>query len=140
MPGDLVRHSSSGLQPAQSGTVSGSSAATGQPLSRPVQWKFDTGSDVSVVPEALANEFALRPAGVGTTAQGIAGGPRLLPRKGLTVEFTVADATGAAQTISQPTVVFIGGQSKIIGMKELTTAGVSLTWDPKRGNGKLTGP
>jgi hypothetical protein len=105
-----------------------------------VQWKFDTGSDVCAVPEVFANQFALRPAGIGTTAQGIAGGPLLLPRRGLTVEFMVEDASGAAQTISQPTVVFIGGQSKIIGMKELTAAGISLTWDPKQGSGKLTGP
>jgi hypothetical protein len=140
MSADLIRHVSSGLQPAQSGTVSGFSPGTGQPLSRTVQWLFDTGSDVCVLPEAFANQFALRAAGVGTTAQGIGGGLRLLPRKGLTVEFTVEDSTGAAQTVSQPVVVFIGGQVKIIGMKELTTADVTLTWNPRQGNGKLTVP
>jgi hypothetical protein len=140
MPGDLHRHVSSGLQPAQSGAVTGFSPGTGQPLSKTVQWLFDTGSDVCVVPEAFANQFALRAAGVGTTAQGIGGGLRLLPRKGLTVEFAVEDATGTAQTISQPAVVFIGGQVKIIGMKELTTGEVTLTWNPKQGTGKLTIP
>lgn len=140
MPGDLVRHPSAGLGPSQSGTVSGSSVATGQPLSRTAQWLFDTGSDVCVVPEAFANQFALRAAGIGTTAQGIGGGLRLLPRKGLTVEFTVEDATGTARTVSQATVVFIGGHSTIVGMKELTTGAVTITWDPKQGKGKLTAP
>jgi hypothetical protein len=141
MAGELVRHVSNGLQPAQQGTLSGSAADSGQPLAKSVQWLVDTGSDVCAIPEALANQFILRPAGIGTQAQGIGGGQRLLPKRGLTVTFTVEDSTGQARTVSQAVIVYIGGGgTKLLGMHELTVNDATITWSPKSGSGKLSAP
>ncbi|MEV6398305.1 hypothetical protein AB0M39_26610 [Streptomyces sp. NPDC051907] len=140
MAGDLTGHSSAGLKPAQRGAVTGTAASGGQPHRVSVEWLVDTGSDVSTVSDAVAAQFALRPAGIGTTAQGVGGGLRLLPRRGLTVEFEVEDANGQPQQQAQPTIVFVGGTGAILGMHELVVVNAAISWRPKSSFGHLRTP
>jgi hypothetical protein len=138
--GALVGFSGSAHKPAQRGRVSGTDVGTGAPLSRSVEWQFDTGSDLCVLPERIANLFQLRPAGVGSAGQGLGGGALLLARRGLTVEFEVEDASGAAKQVAQPFVVYIGGNIPIVGMHVLAVTQTALSWDPRQSSGKLTAP
>ena len=137
MPGDLVRLSTGGHQPAQKGRVW--STAAGPSTARPVEWLIDTGSPECAIPQSIANQFALTVVAGAPRAQGVGGGV-VLQYKGLTIEFTIEDATGAAKTITKAVTVRVGSTNALLGMHELAAAKAVISWDAFNGTGKLTGP
>lgn len=144
MPAQLVPVAKNDHRPCQNGVKLVGTSVAGSPLTKTVVALIDTGSDLCVLPQRVADQFRGRPVAVrGTQARGI-GGAVLVRRAGVKFQFGAVDVAGQEKPIQDDYDYLVGPFPRddmcIIGMHALVKERVEVVWDPKARTGKLIVP
>jgi hypothetical protein len=116
-------------RPFQFGFVEGTK--NNSPVTVAIEWLVDTGANISAIIASKAAQFDL--ASTGDAALPTTGGSGLQVMAGLTMVFTVLDATGVNQQVrcSLPVAVKLTDSgSNILGMDQLAIVNAKVRWDP----------
>ncbi|MFN2587209.1 MAG: aspartyl protease family protein [Actinomycetota bacterium] len=144
MPSQLVPVGKDDHRPRQKGVKLIGKSPAGNPMTKTVDALIDTGSDLCVVPKALADQFGGRPVAVrGTQARGV-GGVVLVRRAGVKIQFGAVDPGGQEKRIEDDYDYLVGPFPRdgmcILGMHALVKERVEIAWDPKGRAGQLKVP
>jgi hypothetical protein len=123
-------------RPYQVGRALGSKA--GKPVQVTVEWLIDTGADIGVVRKAIGDRFDLTP--TAASASPTTGGGGIIVKSGLRVEFRAEDHHGVSHTLLVSRSLGVKSNnngSDIVGMDQLASAGVTVSWDPGGRTGAL---
>jgi hypothetical protein len=123
-------------RPFQTGSVEGTK--NGLPLTASKEWLIDTGATLSCITKDNADQFDLTP--TGGSASATTGGAGILIKTGLTMVFTVLQASGAnrQERCSLPVGVKPNNAgSEILGMDQIAHVGAQVRWDPSARNGDI---
>jgi len=123
-------------RPFQHGSVEGT--RNGLPLTASKEWLVDTGATLSCITKDNADQFDLTP--TGGSASATTGGTGILIKTGLTMVFTVLQASGAncKERCSLPVGVRPNNAgSEILGMDQISYVGARLRWDPSALDGDI---
>jgi hypothetical protein len=126
-------------RPYQAGHASGTKA--GKPVRVAVEWLVDTGADIGVVRNGVGANFDL--VATAASASPTTGGGGILVKRGLRVEFAAEDSAGASHAMASSLPVGVKSTntgSDILGMDQLASVGVEVTWKPDVRTGALLIP
>jgi hypothetical protein len=116
-------------RPFQKGEVEG--VKQGRTKKAVKEWLVDTGANISALTKDNAEQFDLIP--LGGSASATTGGGGILIKMGLTMVFTVLEASGANRTVRCSLPIGVkpnNNGSEILGMDQLASIPAKIRWDP----------
>jgi hypothetical protein len=123
-------------RPHQTGRAFGFSR--GVPISVPVTWMVDTGSDIGVVRKSVGDSFDL--VATGASASPTTGGGGIIVKTGLDAQFAAEDSAGTSYTLRASPAVGVkpnDAGSDVLGMDQLAAFSVEVLWNPSTRIGSL---